>query len=160
MDELISKQLRYRVRVLGNLLGQTMAQQHGEEFLSKEEEIRLLAKSRRQNGNDEQQKLQQVLTQLDDDDLISIARAFNQFLNLTNIAEQAESGEIQDTLFPATSNLADLFTRLESKGIDKSIVAETIKKTRCDLVLTAHPTELHAGRSSRNTIGLPVSLNM
>ncbi|MCH7741761.1 MAG: phosphoenolpyruvate carboxylase [Proteobacteria bacterium] len=142
MDELISKQLRYRVRILGNLLGQTMAQQHGEEFLSKEEEIRLLAKSRRQNGNDEQQKLQQVLTQLDDDDLISIARAFNQFLNLTNIAEQAESGEIQDTHFPATSNLADLFTRLESKGIDKSIVAETIKKTRCDLVLTAHPTEI------------------
>ena len=58
MAELISRQLRHRVRVLGNLLGQTMAQQQGEEFLRKEEEIRLLAKSRRQNGNDDQQKLQ------------------------------------------------------------------------------------------------------
>ena len=48
MDELISKRLRYRVRVLGNLLGKTMTAQHGDTFLEKEEEIRLLAKSRRQ----------------------------------------------------------------------------------------------------------------
>ncbi|MCZ6502964.1 MAG: phosphoenolpyruvate carboxylase [Gammaproteobacteria bacterium] len=142
MGELVSTQLWHRVRLLGNLLGQTMVQQHGEEFLNKEEEIRLLAKSRRQNENVDPQKLQQVLAQLDDDYLISIARAFNQFLNLYNIAEQAEAGEIEDMRFPETSNLADLFAKLQSKGIEKSKIAETIKKMRCDLVLTAHPTEI------------------
>jgi phosphoenolpyruvate carboxylase len=142
MDELVSRQLRYRVRVLGNLLGQTMVQQHGEDFLNKEEEIRLLAKSRRQNAEDDQQKLQQVLAQLDDDYLIFIARAFNQFLNLTNIAEQAETGEIGEVGFPEISNLENLFGRLKNEGIEESTIAETIKNTRCDLVLTAHPTEI------------------
>ncbi len=142
MTKLISSQLRHRVRVLGDLLGQTMIQEHGEEFLSKEEEIRLLAKSRRQNESGDQQKLQQVLAQLDDDYLISIARAFNQFLNLANIAEQAEIGELADLQFPENSNLADLFDRLQSKGIPKLTIADTIKNMRCDLVLTAHPTEI------------------
>ncbi len=142
MTELISSQLRHRVRVLGDLLGQTMIQEHGEEFLNKEEEIRLLAKSRRQNERDDQQKLQQVLAQLDDGYLISIARAFNQFLNLANIAEQAEIGEMQDLQFPENSNLANLFDRLQSKGIPNSSIADTVRNIRCDLVLTAHPTEI------------------
>ena len=92
MDEVSSSQLWHRVRVLGNILGQTMTAQYGTEFLEKEEEIRLLAKSRRQDESGDHQKLREVLSTLDEDDLISIARAFNQFLNLLNIAEQAETG--------------------------------------------------------------------
>jgi len=142
VDDLISRRQRYRVRILGNLLGQTMKAQHGNEFLEKEEEIRLLAKTRRQDKNSDHRKLQEVLKDLDDDDLISIARAFNQFLNLTNIAEQAETGEIADMRFPETSHLSDLLTTLTNSGIDKAVIANTIKRLRCDLVLTAHPTEI------------------
>jgi phosphoenolpyruvate carboxylase len=142
MDETSSSQLWHRVRVLGNLLGQTMTAQYGVNFLEKEEEIRLLAKTRRQHGSDDHQKLREVLSNLNEDDLISIARAFNQFLNLLNIAEQAETGEISDLNFPSTSHLASLFKRLEDKGIDRSKIAETIMNIRCDLVLTAHPTEI------------------
>ncbi len=142
MDETSSSQLWHRVRVLGNLLGQTMTAQYGVEFLEKEEEIRLLAKTRRQRGSDDHQKLREVLSALDEDDLISIARAFNQFLNLLNIAEQAETGEIADLDFPTTSHLATLFTRLDEKGVDKTKIAETIMNMHCDLVLTAHPTEI------------------
>ncbi len=142
MVDLISRQLRYRVRILGNLLGQTMTAHLGREFLEKEEEIRLLAKTRRQDEHGEHQKLQQVLSKLDDDYLISVARAFNQFLNLTNIAEQAETGEIADMHIPEHSNLADLFLMLETRGIEKAKIADTIRKIHCDLVLTAHPTEI------------------
>ena len=85
MDETSSSQLWHRVRVLGNLLGQTMTAQYGVNFLEKEEEIRLLAKTRRQHGSDDHQKLREVLSNLNEDDLISIARAFNQFLNLLNL---------------------------------------------------------------------------
>lgn len=142
MDELVSRRLRHRVRVLGNLLGKTMAAEHGDDFLEKEEEIRLLAKSRRQGKSGDHTKLLGVLKDLDDDDLVSIARAFNQFLNLTNIAEQAETGEIEDMRFPENSHLSSLMTMLINNGIEKSVIASTVKQMRCDLVLTAHPTEI------------------
>ncbi len=142
MDELISRQLRYRVRILGNLLGQTMTAHHGEEFLAKEEEIRLLAKSRRESEHGDHSTLQEVLRQLKDDELISISRAFNQFLNLTNIAEQAETGEIADMHFPRNSHLKTLLDKLQSQEIEKTKIADTIRNISCNLVLTAHPTEI------------------
>ena len=138
MNELISKRLRHRVRTLSTILGDTMTEQHGQEFLDKVEQIRLLAKAIRQSetnaGHDE---LTDILRSLDDEHLISIARAFNQFLNLTNIAEQAESTESDDV-----SQLEELFTRLVDQGVDRSTIAKTICDMHCDLVLTAHPTEI------------------
>ena len=144
MNDLISPRLRHRVRTLSTILGETMTRQHGQKFLSKVEEIRLLAKANRQSVTDpenseqgDHEQLRQVLTKLDGESLISVARAFNQFLNLTNIAEQAESTETA-----IGSQLEELFTRLINKGIDQQRVLETITSMRCDLVLTAHPTEI------------------
>ena len=88
MENLVSQKLRHRVRVLGDLLGQTMTAQLGRDFLDKVEKIRLLAKTRRQQGVGDFTELREVLSELNEDQLISVARAFNQFLNLTNIAEQ------------------------------------------------------------------------
>ncbi|MGI9322000.1 MAG: phosphoenolpyruvate carboxylase, partial [Pseudomonadales bacterium] len=154
MQELISKRLRHRVRTLGEILGETMTAQHGEGFLAKVEEIRHLAKSRRQHNSDtsgadsndgdasagsDHDKLRQVLTSLDDSNLIFIARAFNQFLNLSNIAEQAESTEA-DT--GAESHLANLFEQLQAQGVTADALRDTLTAMRCDLVLTAHPTEI------------------
>ena len=144
MDELLSRRLRHRVRVLGELLGETMADQFGYEFLEKVEEIRLLAKERRLRGvSIDDSKLQDVLTSLDDEYMVSVARAFNQFLNLANIAEQAETTEERRAPFPEVSHLMNLFKRLEdSADIDDATIAETIRNIRCELVLTAHPTEI------------------
>ena len=135
MEELISKRLRYRVRTLGALLGETMTGQHGEAFLAKVEEIRHLAKSSDHNH----EQLRKVMNGLDDSNLIYIARAFNQFLNLANIAEQAESTDID---IKANSHLRDLFQRLISKGVAGETIMDSLKNMCCDLVLTAHPTEI------------------
>lgn len=142
MSELISRRQRYRVRILGELLGEAMTDQHGQDFLAKVEEIRHLAKARRQSTGDEQNQLQTVLKSLDDDYLISVARAFNQFLNLANIAEQAELTDETESLFPDKSYLEDLFSRLKAADIDDKIIAEKVRNIRCELVLTAHPTEI------------------
>jgi len=116
-----------------------MLKQHGQAFLDKVEEIRLLAKAKRQNSEGgDHEKLSQTLRNLDDKYLVSIARAFNQFLNLTNIAEQAESTESADN----TSQLETLFMRLTDLGVDDDRLIETINELHCDLVLTAHPTEI------------------
>lgn len=140
MEELVSRRLRHRVRFLGNLLGQTMTSQLGENFLQKVEQIRLLAKTRRQEGSGDFTQLREVLADLNEDQLISVARAFNQFLNLTNIAEQAAATE--NLQFPATSHLKTLFTKLNQNNIDAVRIAEVVRNLHCDLVLTAHPTEI------------------
>jgi len=142
VSELISRRQRHRVRVLGELLGEAMMDQHGEDFLAKVEEIRHLAKARRQSRNEEQNQLQEVLKSLDDDYLISIARAFNQFLNLANITEQAELTANNESLYPDHSYLEDLFKRFKDANIDDKVIAEKVKNIRCELVLTAHPTEI------------------
>jgi phosphoenolpyruvate carboxylase len=142
VDELISRRLRHRVRILGELLGETMTDQHGAEFLEKIEEIRILAKLRRQDKDETNRQLHAVLQKLDGDALVAVARAFNQFLNLANIAEQAEANEVRHGEFPEASNLSALFERLAAADIGPDKVVETINKISCELVLTAHPTEI------------------
>jgi len=118
-----------------------MSAQYGQGFLEKIEEIRLLAKVQRQ-GESENTLLQHVLKSLDDDDLISVARAFNQFLNLANIAEQAEIADQQIAPYPQESTLKTVFERLSREVVDKKRIVDAVTNIRCELVLTAHPTEI------------------
>lgn len=141
MDELISRRSRHRVRVLGELLGETMTDQHGMEFLNKIEEIRSLAKNRRSDPDSDRQ-LQEVLRNLSDAEMISVARAFNQFLNLANIVEQAETTAERNAPFPEVSYLQGVFERLIEQDLDKQEIFAAISQIQCDLVLTAHPTEI------------------
>ncbi len=142
MDGLISRRLRHRVHVLGDLLGQTMTAQLGDEFLQKVEEVRLLAKTRRQQDSGDHEELRKVLSSLDEEHLVSVARAFNQFLNLMNIAEQADTTIAASEQFPDSSHLDTTFKRLITSGVKPEVIARTVKELHCDLVLTAHPTEI------------------
>jgi phosphoenolpyruvate carboxylase len=142
VNELISRRLRHRVRILGDLLGETMTEQYGPAFVEKIEEIRVLAKERRQDSAETGEALHAVLKDLKGDELVSVARAFNQFLNLANIAEQAEANEAFHGEFPEVSNLNSLFTRLADTDVSQEDLAATIHKVSCELVLTAHPTEI------------------
>lgn len=138
-QELISPTVRFRVRALGALLGQTMAAQHGESFLAKVEAIRIEARTRRQQQG--RPAFMEVLHALDENAMIGVARAFNQFLNLANIAEQSETTSGAFTAFPQESHLAELFGRLvETRTKDE--IFEAVRDAYCDLVLTAHPTEI------------------
>ena len=141
MDEVISRRSRHRVRVLGELLGETMTDQHGTDFLNKIEEIRHLAKDRRLNDSSDEE-LRRVLKALSDDEMIYVARAFNQFLNLANIAEQADTTAERSAPFPEVSYLKDLFEHLEQEGLEKGTIFDAVSSIRCELVLTAHPTEI------------------
>ena len=83
----LHESLRENVRELGDSLGKTMDHHLGPEFLQKIETIRHLAKADR-SGDHSDNHLQEYLSSLSDDELLPVARAFNQFLNLANIAEQ------------------------------------------------------------------------
>ncbi|TCS42077.1 phosphoenolpyruvate carboxylase [Reinekea marinisedimentorum] len=130
--------LRSHVRLLGELLGDTLLESHGPELFRKVEEIRKLGKEAYDDRDSDVKPLQAVLASLEDKDILPIARSFNQFLNLANIAEQnyfssAEASQ-RDVLEEAIDELTE--------ELGKEKVGEALSQLNIELVLTAHPTEV------------------
>ena len=121
----LDPRLRDDVRRLGQLLGRVIETDRGPEFVELIESIRTLAKSTRA-GDTQWQELGDYLAGLATTDLVDVARAFNQFLNLVNIAEQSRP------LSNTTLALPEEHPQLEAQLRGLSI----------ELVLTAHPTEV------------------
>ncbi|MFB4390890.1 MULTISPECIES: phosphoenolpyruvate carboxylase [unclassified Pseudomonas] len=138
----IDVRLREDVHLLGELLGETIRQQHGEAFLQKIEDIRHSAKADRQGAAEQ---LSTTLADLAEDDLLPVARAFNQFLNLANIAEQYQLIHRRDAGQPAPFEdraLPELLARLKQAGHKADALARQLARLDIQLVLTAHPTEV------------------
>ena len=144
----ISPQLRDDVRLLGDGLGQIMAEHLGNDFLELVENVRQLAKQGRTGDTDARTKLQHLLQELDGEALVQVARAFTQFLNLTNIAEQHQrvrdhrQNTAEDGLLIGKNTFRDTVHRLLEAGHSPQDIAREIPRLSIDLVLTAHPTEV------------------
>lgn len=141
----IDARLREDVHLLGELLGETMRLQYGDEFLDKIERIRKAAKAARQGSEAGHQALTDSLAGLGEDELLPVTRAFNQFLNLANIAEQyhhirrRRPGEAE----PFENRvLGELLGRLRETGLGAEELASQFARLDVELVLTAHPTEV------------------
>lgn len=141
----IDSRLREHVHLLGELLGSTMREQRGEEFLEKIERIRTGAKAARRGSADGRQQMTDTLDQLPEDELLPVARGFNQFLNLANIADQYhlmrrrrsdEEPAFEDQM------LASILERLQVAGHDPHDLSTAVAELDIELVLTAHPTEV------------------
>jgi phosphoenolpyruvate carboxylase len=139
----IDARLREDVHLLGELLGNTIRDQYGEEFLDKIEQIRKGAKADRRGSMDAE--LSASLNQLSEDELLPVARAFNQFLNLANIAEQYQLIHRREESQPAPFEsrvLPELLARLRNEGHNAESLARQLARLEIELVLTAHPTEV------------------
>ncbi|WP_110665004.1 phosphoenolpyruvate carboxylase [Salinicola halophilus] len=145
-DTTLHESLRDNVRLLGDSLGRTIANDLGESFVERIETIRALAKQGRRHAEErERQALIDHLRTLPDVELLPVTRAFNQFLNFSNIAEQhyrARFRRVEDYRPGTQPDLGRLFERLAAAGRDASAWLGTLAETRIDLVLTAHPTEV------------------
>ncbi|WP_087020232.1 phosphoenolpyruvate carboxylase [Thaumasiovibrio subtropicus] len=135
--------LRSNVSMLGHLLGNTIKDAHGEELLDKVETIRKLSKSARGGDDSDRQQLIKELQNLPDEQLLPVARAFSQFLNLTNIAEQFHtiSRHCEEHVCSPDS-IDTLFGKLNSQDVSKFDTIEAVRDLKIELVLTAHPTEI------------------
>jgi phosphoenolpyruvate carboxylase len=145
----IDARLREDVHLLGELLGNTIREQYGEAFLEKIERIRRGAKADRRespdNGQVGSEQLSSSLNDLGEDELLPTARAFNQFLNLANIAEQYQLIRRRDeNQAPPFENqvLPELLARLKAEGHSAESLARQLGRLDIELVLTAHPTEV------------------
>jgi phosphoenolpyruvate carboxylase len=139
--------LRDNVRLLGEQLGDIMVADRGADFLATVEQLRALSKAVHQGDANARIQLIDAVSQLEGETLIAVARAFTQFLNLANIAEQhhrvrkhrgdfADSDPyLDETAIPA------LLQRLTAQDVQAESLHQTLADMQIDLVLTAHPTE-------------------
>ncbi len=130
-------QLKDTVRHLGATLGATIKHQLGEEWLARIETIRKAGRAANKGDTDSRAELQALFAELDDTDLLVIGRAFAQFLNLGNIAEQEHNSAKQIDV-----SMETLFEHIERAKLDNDAITSAVADLNIDLVLTAHPTEV------------------
>jgi phosphoenolpyruvate carboxylase len=139
--------LREDIRQLGGLLGSTIHEQSGAHVYETVEDIRSLAKSARAGDEAAARALEKRLGELPDELIVPVVRAFSQFLNLANIAEQhhrirRSRAWVRDTRTgPLRGSLEEFFKRMDAAG-NTGALHETIANLDIELVLTAHPTEV------------------
>lgn len=143
-----SSKLRDDVRLLGNMLGKILTQQSGQAFFDLVEQVRQASTRGRIDGQVRVNELRAVLDPLDNAQLLVVARAFSQFLNMTNLAEQRHKVRLfrqhkryaDDT--GSTERLGDVIDRLLAQGITVEAVRQCLTSLSVELVMTAHPTEV------------------
>ncbi|QIW16260.1 phosphoenolpyruvate carboxylase [Pasteurellaceae bacterium RH1A] len=148
--------MRSNIHMLGDFLGETIREAQGSDILDLIENIRQLSRASREGDEAAREKLLGILANISTENVIPVARAFSQFLNLTNIAEQYQtiSRHTQDTALNGRS-LGDLFARLKDQNVPVQKVLETVDRLLVDLVLTAHPTEV----TRRSLVNKHVEIN-
>ncbi|MEP2651732.1 MAG: phosphoenolpyruvate carboxylase [Paraglaciecola sp.] len=137
MSQVLDSQLTGTVRNLGAVLGDTIREQLGEHWLERIEAVRKDGRKAHQGDEDAAKRVKQLFTELKNDELLTVGRAFSQFLNLANIAEQ-EFNSTNDQDDPIDT----LFSHLDDAGIQAETFEKALDHLNIELVLTAHPTEV------------------
>jgi phosphoenolpyruvate carboxylase len=141
------KPLRQDVRLLGELLGDTLRARLGQAFFDTVEHVRALAKASR-NDDTGFHELAALLAALPVDSAIPLARAFTHFLNLANVAEQHHRIRRRRTYLrdraasPQRGSCDETFSRLVADGVTPDRLYDAVRALRIELVLTSHPTEV------------------
>ncbi len=135
--------LRSNVSLLGQLLDKTIGDHLGDEFLKKIESIRQLSKSSQAGNENDGETLINVLTNLSDDELLPVTRAFTHFLNLANIAEQFHGiSRHCDRSICSPDPMTELIEKLKNADLTEEAIQKAVTELQMDMVLTAHPTEV------------------
>ena len=130
-------ELKDTVRYLGKTLGETIKNQLGQEWLDRIEKIRKGGRASYQGDATCSEELKETFKTMSDSDLLTVGRAFAQFLNLGNIAEQEYNAAMN-----VDASIDALFKHLDKAELTADKVQDAVAKLNIDLVLTAHPTEV------------------
>ncbi|CAB4819706.1 unannotated protein [freshwater metagenome] len=130
--------LRNDVRKLADLLGQTLARQEGDDLLKLVESVRLSVREGTQD---------QILNKITDSQTIALVRAFSNFFNLANVAEQVNRSKILAAehksggtwLGRAIENI--LKAKNSNQEFSTVELQEWVENFSVRPVFTAHPTE-------------------
>jgi phosphoenolpyruvate carboxylase len=149
--------LRSEIRLLGNLLGQTLVRQEGQALLDLVEQVRALVKEVHDAEGTpgsvaSRQDLLSLLEDLDLPTIISLVRAFTTYFYLANVAEQTY--RLDDQAMRRNQHhgiLSATIDRVLAEPVPTDLIQEVVDRLDVRPVFTAHPTEA-ARRSIRTKI--------
>jgi phosphoenolpyruvate carboxylase len=140
--------LRYDIRLLGRILGDTVRAQEGEPVFALIEHIRRTGVQFHRDADEgARAELQSIMRGLPGDQAVHIVRAFGYFSHLANIAE--DQHHIRRTRAyamtgsaPREGTMAYALERAREAGVTRAGLERFLASALCVPVLTAHPTEI------------------
>jgi phosphoenolpyruvate carboxylase len=134
------------VHLLAGLLGEVLRGSGGERAFRQTETARTLAKDLRGGNVQAGVELDALVRGLPDDEAETLVRAFTNYFQLINLAEDSErirrirNREVVEG-GPRRGSLTEAVRLLANHGIDAKQLARLLSHAQIRLVLTAHPTE-------------------
>jgi len=151
-DRIPTVSLREDVRYLGNILGNVIKNQEGNNFFNLVEKIRLLSKANISNKNqkDPFKKIISEIQKLKPEKIFKLTRAFTHFMNFINLAESLDASRTLDEFENTKKNkkiknifIEEIFESLfKNKKISSNKIYNFARNLNIGIVLTAHPTEV------------------
>jgi len=146
----ISAPLSGQINLLGELLGQAIRDQGGDETLERVEALRRLAKRAiHEEAPDLRRQLAERIAALDLPEIVWLLRSFTTFFHLVNQAEKQEilrvnrerarTGAADGT--PRAESIDEAMARLAERGFTLDDAVALIERLDVQPTLTAHPTE-------------------
>ena len=145
--------LRDSVRLLGDLLGQVIREQVGDDCYELEEELRLAAKARR-TGQDAEALSEQLRNHAETfaqqpQQALQVLKAFELYFQLINLAEEQHrvsvlrqrSQQAHTQQQALKDSLEAAIAELHQQGLDANAIQSLLNQIMITPVFTAHPTE-------------------
>ncbi len=133
------------IRLLGGLLGQIIREQHSDLALELVERVRHLGKERRDHSETATDDLEALIEELGPEDLRVLVKAFSNYFQLINIAEDHQRIRVLRAREQATAVLRESIPNavqtLKSDGLSAAEVEALLDWMYVRLVMTAHPSE-------------------
>ncbi len=133
--------------LLAGLLGDVIRSVGGEEAFRLEEDVRAAAKDLRRSVEGAGERLDDLIESADTSELRMLIRAFTNYFQLNNIAEDSERirrvrrREQQNPDSPRRGSIHETVQALARRGVTAEQIADMLGQAKVRFVLTAHPTE-------------------
>jgi phosphoenolpyruvate carboxylase len=137
--------LRADVSLLGELVGEMLAEQGGTTLFDRVESVRQAAIRRRESGSDADDELWPLLAGLEPRQAAQVARAFAAYFKVVNLAEKVHRirrrRDYQRLGVAQPGGLVESAIRLRDTGLQSTDVTRLLARLRIEPVFTAHPSQ-------------------
>lgn len=140
----IANPLSNDIRLLGNLLGNVIREQHGEQAFELVEKVRAAAKARRSGDPKATEELTSLVGGVNLEQKRVLIKAFGNYFQLINIAEDLQRIRVlrqREMEGRMSESIDDAVHTLHATGLDAEGMKALLEKISIRLVLTAHPSE-------------------
>ena len=139
--------LRHDVHRLGELVGEVVREQGGEELFDLVESARRASIAHREGDAKALEQLQQLLGTLAPETATEFIRAFSTYFQVVNLAEKVHRirrrrAYLRDAATPQPRGFEDIIARLNDGGVSADTILEALEGLSVEPVFSAHPMEV------------------